>query len=83
MTIEQEYVARGTELRVARVRASLTLGKAAGQCGVSESHLSRIERGQRRVARPVAQALCGLYGVSLRAIFRSARNVELVPERGR
>lgn len=77
----REYVARGIELRVARVRAKLTLSAAAAQVRLSESHLSRVERGQRRVSQPVALALSAVYGVPVRTILRSARGVEMAPER--
>lgn len=81
MSDDQEYVARGTALRVARVRMGWTLAEAAARLGTSESHLSRIERGQRRVPAAMAVEMAAVYESAQRSILRSARGVELQPER--
>jgi transcriptional regulator with XRE-family HTH domain len=53
------------ELKVARVRAKLSQKQAAEKLGESQSFISKIEMGERRVDIVELRDLCHLYGMTL------------------
>lgn len=53
----------GLELKIARVRAGLTLWKLGQLAGVHAARISEMERGQRAIAKAVVTALEEVPGV--------------------
>ena len=58
----------GEELRRLREASQLTLTEVVARIGISESHLSRIEKGKRVPSPEDVAALLVVYGVSLIAL---------------
>ena len=63
-------------IRQLRVEAGMTQKEAAGKAGLTQSHLSMIESGKRRVTADVAASLFRLYGVDfLKEIPTSSEHI--------
>lgn len=61
----------GTRLRVLRVRRRLTLREVADRAGLSESFLSRLERGRTSVSIASLQRIAAAVGVEVSDLFGS------------
>ena len=71
----------GERLRMARDTARVTQAAAAAALNVARTTIVAIEQGQRRIRLEELQALVGLYGTSVNALFRSeAVQVDLKPQ---
>lgn len=55
-------------LRAIRELTGIEQSELAARCGITQSHLSNIERGKRAPSAPVLRALADKLGVSLDAI---------------
>jgi transcriptional regulator with XRE-family HTH domain len=52
----------GARFRDARKRAGMTQVEVSNILGVTQSHLSMLEKGQRRITLSIASQLCEIYG---------------------
>jgi transcriptional regulator with XRE-family HTH domain len=59
-------------LKQQRISLSLTIDELAARSGVSESHLSRIERGKRFLSAPILQKIAKPLGVGEDELFMLA-----------
>lgn len=67
----------GTYLKNARNKCSLSLKDVQGQCGITDSRLSRIERGDGKAPSSLElKELARLYGISLISLYALAGYLE-------
>lgn len=50
---------KGAELKRRRLKAGLSQNKLAMQCGCSQAHISRLERGDREIPKRIMTAVDG------------------------
>jgi transcriptional regulator with XRE-family HTH domain len=70
MTIDQDYLALGSALRVLRRKAGMTQEQAGKAVGVGHKHISAAELGERGLSYKTIVALTKAYGSTLRALAR-------------
>ncbi len=65
-TFTREYEILRTLLREQREAAGLTQVELAERIGETQSYVSKVERGERRLDLVQLRVFCGAFGVSLR-----------------
>jgi transcriptional regulator with XRE-family HTH domain len=70
MTVDQDYQALGSALRVLRRKAGLTQEQAGQAVGVGHKHISAAELGERGLSYKTILGLTKAYGATLRELAR-------------
>jgi predicted nucleotidyltransferase len=72
----------GQKLRALRKERKLTLSQVSEETGIDIAILSKIERGERRLSKPLVEKLAVFYGVDPEPLIVSALNEQLLQQYG-
>lgn len=71
----KEYDCLIRELRKVRINAALTQGELAKRLGQTQSFVSKVERGERRLDVVELRAFCGVLGVSFSSFTKQLERI--------